>query len=287
MTKKSKHHMKRAFKSIRSSRYICENEDELKERTISLCKLKFSEGKLLQQPQLMLITEPTRRLNYCHVPKAASTSWMMGFRAMNGYDEEDQSIGDVHQKMINKHSIKLDVSDQALMEKAKRSLKSTFTFTMVRHPFERLLSCYLDKFLKKRDPLFIQPVFVYNGDNVMNFEKFIRFVINEIQDGEFSHGSLHWWPFTDLCQMCHYPYNFVGTLENFQEDVDCVVNKFPDFPELQLMKNVAEKKMNSIGQHPDSKRYFHELPMDLKKQLYDIYKYDFLLGNYPYPNDYM
>ena len=35
-----------------------------------------------------LVTEPSHTLGYCHVPKVASSSWMLAFAKMNGLIKE-------------------------------------------------------------------------------------------------------------------------------------------------------------------------------------------------------
>ena len=35
--------------------------------------------------KVKLVMEPSRTIAYCHVPKIASTAWMLGFAKMNGF----------------------------------------------------------------------------------------------------------------------------------------------------------------------------------------------------------
>ena len=45
---------------------------------------------------------------------------------------------------------------------------------------------------------------------LMKFEKFVRFILYEIENNMQSYGSLHWWPFSRLCGLCHIDYDFIG-----------------------------------------------------------------------------
>ena len=38
--------------------------------------------------KVKLVMEPSRTVAYCHVPKIASTAWMLGFAKMNGFLNE-------------------------------------------------------------------------------------------------------------------------------------------------------------------------------------------------------
>ena len=97
--------------------------------------------------------------------------------------------------------------------------------------FSFQVSAYHDKFVHLLDKSFIQPVIDWeaglfgrltatvsknNATNVasntflMKFEKFVRFILYEIENNMQSYGSLHWWPFSRLCGLCHIDYDFIG-----------------------------------------------------------------------------
>ena len=50
---------------------------------------------------------------------------------------------------------------------------------------------------------------------LMKFEKFVKFILYEIENNMQSYGSLHWWPFSRLCGLCHIDYDFIGEYRNF------------------------------------------------------------------------
>ena len=103
-------------------------------------------------------------------------------------------------------------ADKRLLQRSK-----LFTFIFLRHPLERLISAYEDKFVVNKNPEFIKNVFnhnhLHNGQNRVSFVQFINFVIDELLMDEMSEGSLHWWPYSKLCRLCDIDYSYIGTLE--------------------------------------------------------------------------
>jgi hypothetical protein len=185
-----------------------------------------------------------------------------------------------------------------------------FKFVFVRHPFERLVSAYNDKFFGRRDPDYLESLFyhekpvevllkasfnkfLFNRATTANFkvtfEKFARFVIYEIQNRIVSHGSYHWMPYTDFCGLCLVNYDFVGKLETLGTDLELLSRRVPANLNLTLFKDIFESKKNSSPSKSEetSKLSFSSLPKSLIRELFEAYKMDFLLGDYPYPANYI
>ena len=90
----------------------------------------------------------------------------------------------------------------------------------MRHPFERLVSAFHDKFVTVKQLNLMEPFIKYylktNGvkDTLVlkkpwvqrhvnvTFENFVRFVLHENSINEKISGpSWHWWPFSDICKL--------------------------------------------------------------------------------------
>ena len=83
--------------------------------------------------KVRLITDENKSLAYCHVPKAASTTWMVAFAKTNSvanFTEMLQRVA-LHEALLEKFAI-----DGEKLE------SGTFTFTFIRHPFHRIVSIY-------------------------------------------------------------------------------------------------------------------------------------------------
>ena len=101
--------------------------------------------------------------------------------------------------------------------------------------------------------------------------------------------SCHWWAFTDICKLCELEFNFIGKIETFQQDVSCLVNNFPEYAILQSMEHKTKEKLNANADHDKdlSMKYFSELTKSQVLDLYNLYKLDFLIGGYKFPQRYI
>ena len=180
------------------------------------------------------------------------------------------------------------------------------------------MSAYIDKFVVRKEHNFIQPVIdweagligrlaatLQNVPNLltnqnanhtiksavsknfeMHFEKFVKFIISELETNTKSYGSLHWWPFTKLCGLCSIPYDFIGKVETLKSDIQ----------QLDSTRKFQNNLTNFFGQkfnHNDEKKeetsrlYFKQLSKDLVVKLHNLYFDDFVIGNYEYPEEFI
>ena len=103
-----------------------------------------------------------------------------------------------------------------------------FVFSFVRHPFDRLVSAYLDKIDNMGDPGYrsiaknIKTTF-----GKINFKNFLLFVMKKIENYEDCSAKnlqcnlidVHWRPYYLRCAYCDINYNFIGRMESFERDV--------------------------------------------------------------------
>ena len=86
------------------------------------------------------------------------------------------------------------------------------------------------------------------------------------------------------CLYCDIPYDVVGKVETFTEDVRFIVavknltHLIPD--------SVASLKSHASSKDSKSVKFFSQLSSDQIQQLYRMYEPDFLLFDYD-PNEYM
>ena len=174
-----------------------------------------------------------------------------------------------------------------------------FKFVFLRHPFERLVSAFFDKFVQDTDQNFVSSVVmplpefqffmkIINWTKKISFKRFVTFVLSELEKGSISHGTFHWMPFSDFCGMCHVHYSFVGKIETLAEDLKMLEQYFPEKFRDKLAEIFSSKQNASTGKSNKTvEKYFKQLPKKLILKLYDAYKQDFLIGDYPFPEYYV
>ncbi|UJR19659.1 hypothetical protein I4U23_022794 [Adineta vaga] len=171
----------------------------------------------------------------------------------------------------------------------------------VRHPFERLASAYKERIAtltKDRT----EPEQEYDAirmaichqrviskrisrslgiqDSCMNtippFEDFVRYtLLHTHTTNEIARMNYHWQPYSILCQVCKFKYNFICKYEMFN-------NHFSDFLKLFNISdwNIHTRNVPSGLTKRDYQNYYTTLPDDLICHLIKLYSDDFRLFNY-------
>ncbi len=96
-----------------------------------------------------------------------------------------------------------------------RQLERQFTFTFVRNPFARALSCYLDK-VAEANPKFTSLL----GGDVADFGAFLA----KLEAGALRANG-HWAPQADLIPVQSDKLDFLGRVENIATDLPSVLNR--------------------------------------------------------------
>ncbi|CAL4238835.1 unnamed protein product, partial [Meganyctiphanes norvegica] len=163
---------------------------------------------------------------YCHVPKAASTTWSWHLlRAIGLKDEIISKTESVH-NLLKKYLPYPSIEDTR-----KGVLDSALKFLVTRRPFERLVSAYQNKIA---DPLVeplqyrkiqVQIINQYYEDLpvaskplVPSFRDFCRYIIDELENwmrdsdkNGLNPPDHHWSPQTYLCSPCKLKYDIYRT----------------------------------------------------------------------------
>ena len=159
-------------------------------------------------------------------------------------------------------------------------------------------SAYLDKFITRKEDNFIRPILNWEKTHnasfnesdplFVKFVKFVKFIIFEIESNSQSYGTLHWWPFTNICGLCNVRYDFIGKVETWTSDIENL-SEMTEFKDFDLSSTNKEKfNQNTKKSKEDiSQVYFKQLNQEIIIKLYNIYKSDFFIGGYKYPQSYI
>ena len=180
-----------------------------------------------------------------------------------------------------------------------------FVFSFVRHPFDRLVSAYLDK-VEGRGPM---GEFGYqklrsklkDKYGSINFESFLQYVRASLRYHEINEKypiDAHWRPYYLRCAYCDVTYNFIGRMENFGADVLEVVKRanltsdISTEEALELQSHFTSNDSSRLGQNTEldlalpikassrAYEYFAKVDKRLIKALLKFYDRDFQLFQY-------
>jgi dermatan 4-sulfotransferase 1 len=152
-----------------------------------------------------------------------------------------------------------DLSDS----EANEVIREYWKFTVVRNPYDRFLSAYLDKILGNRPPK--KQVSNYLGlspDNQISIDDFLTYL---------EYGGIyenpHWAIQTDLIFIPLKKLNFVGKVETLQADMKFITKKI-------FGKEIEIKDWRPHATEAENKRE-QILNSESKKRIYKIYQKDF------------
>jgi len=261
------------------------------------------EGDLLGPHVLVSRKE---RFFWCRVPKAASTSWKAYFLKENGKgvvgmeNWSGPQISALFWKKIEKPAnIFLKYSDA-------RNVEGFDSFITVRHPFERLLSAYRDRFfamdtskhelekeaffrkrygldiIQKHRTKSLPKGSVYG--TTPTFGEFVSYLLTT----DTSDYNIHWLPIHILCRPCSLHYTIIAKTETSDRDSRFIRKTLghaeSDEERRTLGKVHKTKNVSSTGDSENallpSQRFFSQLKKSDVEGLVQKYQIDLLMWGY-------
>jgi hypothetical protein len=130
-------------------------------------------------------------------------------------------------------------------------------FIFVRHPFERLVSAYKEKFTGnnsfyqkavargiirsyRKNPSALS---LQKGHD-LTFPEFVHFIVDEWK-GERRPLDVHWRPVVDLCLPCVMSFDFIGKFETLNRDVEFLLRKLNESQLIGLFAGQPKAKTTS------------------------------------------
>ncbi|CAL4122394.1 unnamed protein product, partial [Meganyctiphanes norvegica] len=111
----------------------------------------------------------------------------------------------------------------------------------------------------------------------VTFTEFLVHVIKTFQQGK---PNAHWRTYSNDCSSCTFDYKYITKVETLTEELAYIFNKLG----IPADPSVA---MNAHHQDPYAGlQKYRNVKRSLRKRIYDIYKYDFILFNYTVPDYY-
>ncbi|XP_072379231.1 carbohydrate sulfotransferase 11-like isoform X1 [Diabrotica undecimpunctata] len=229
-----------------------------------------------------ILVDHNHKLLYCYVPKVACTNWKRVMMVLTGESNTTNPIK-ISASAAHLDNSTLKLSQLNLLE-VKECLRDYTLFLVARHPFERLLSAYRNKFLdnsptnkyfKLRYGKHIIGKYrqhpskadLQTGANV-TFREFIQYLIKEgVRTNE------HWAPIYDLCLPCTLNYTFISHYETITDDSTTIL-RMVKAPNLVFPVTKSKRTKDNL------RFYFQQLSIYEIEFLYKLYEADFKLFGY-------
>ncbi|KAF2364934.1 Sulfotransferase [Trinorchestia longiramus] len=158
-------------------------------------------------------------------------------------------------------------------------------FLFVRHPMERLVSAFRNKFEKETQfsrsigPEILRKFRKHHSGTPhanVTFSEFVRYLVDKKFRRKESLNE-HWEAYTELCLPCIVPYDYIGKYETLKEDSDRILEEIGAPEGLQFPPFVPSATASLVP------RYLSTLLPSEQRLATDVYKADFLLFQYDFP----
>lgn len=186
--------------------------------------------------------------------------------------------------LVHKRGVFLTLNNFTVPE-IRNMLNSYTKFLFVRHPFERLLSAYRNKFerdyvrssyFQSRFGRYIIKNYRHNpskeslekGDDV-TFVEFAAYLTGP-ENVTFNE---HWKPVYNICRPCQIKYDFIGKYETLYSDSDHLLK-------LAGVQSSAFPRVKPSNTSESLRKYYTSLTSQTITQLFNLYFMDFKIFNY-------
>ncbi|XP_064818978.1 carbohydrate sulfotransferase 12-like [Oncorhynchus masou masou] len=256
-----------------------------------------------------LIVDDRHEIIYCYVPKVACTNWKRvmvvlseGLLAPDGQPYRDPQA--LPPDLIHNSSLHLTFSKfwrrygRLSRHLMRVKLQSYTKFLFVRDPFVRLISAFRNKFQQPNEDFYRQfgsvmlrrygnesgtsrvpesAAEAFEAGIQPSFPEFVRYLLDPQTEQEQPFNE-HWRQVYRLCHPCQIHYDFIGTLENLEDDSDQLLRILG--LEDQIKFPPSNRNRTAASWERD---WFAEVPAELRRKLYSLYEPDFELFGYPKP----
>ena len=117
-----------------------------------------------------------------------------------------------------------------------------------------------------------------NSDKLPSFDEFTEYLRTLPDDLQW---DMHWRPIHQVCYPCAIDYDYVGNFETVKEDADYILQQ------LKLDKMAEFPSFSGSKTSKGLTKYYSQIPRKRIEKLIEIYRPDFDMFNYDFPDEIM
>ncbi|KAH3867730.1 hypothetical protein DPMN_030865 [Dreissena polymorpha] len=201
-----------------------------RQRVETMCQRFFT------RTNAMLEISGIRRANmsYCVVQKAGCTMWIRLFKYFEGQNYERGSPMTLTKYQV--HYERADLYKRYTIYNGDQFVKRSHRVMTVRHPFTRIWSAFIDKFLLP-DFWFSKGTQIVRTvrpkaskkslqcGNDVTFPEFVKYLLKIGHQRTYVNQDKHWLPASDICDPCAFKPDIIAKHETFITDLEYTVNR--------------------------------------------------------------
>ncbi|XP_011500319.1 PREDICTED: carbohydrate sulfotransferase 11 [Ceratosolen solmsi marchali] len=266
---------------------LLERQEQLQYKCDQMTKDKILEK--IQDPEAFrnLLVDEKHKLLYCYVPKVACTNWKRVLMVATGIWKGSSPL-DIPADLAHSSGTFKRLSNYTMPEIEKKLIAYN-KLIVVRHPLERLVSAYRNKFEAKNEKssMYFQSRFgrkiikkyrnnateesLLKGDDV-TFGEFIDFITD---NNENFIRNEHWKSISELCHPCLVNYNLVSKYETLMEDATEILERINAS---SILFPIRPQNSEPTAKILD--KYYSTLSLNQLRNLSKFYRLDFYLFDY-------
>ena len=169
-------------------------------------------------------------------------------------------------------------------EEKTKILDNFYKVAFVRHPLDRLLSAYLSKIEERENnendhsgnygphlkARIISKARKEKNDtsSPVTFEEFLKFTVLDNLTPE-DYVDIHWTKYNDACYFCKIDYDFIGSFDTLEQDVNYALRKMYRRQEDHWFPAC------NPGKKTTALKYYQNIPNELLDEVEKTYQIDF------------